>query len=66
MDDQQYSDDSAEIDTEAQARRAFLKKVSSATATAPAVALLMAANLKAAKAQVVYGGGSNTGGSGSS
>lgn len=51
-----------ELDTEAQARRVFLRKVSRASAAAPAVALLMAANIKPASAQRAYGGG----GSGSS
>ena len=52
------------IDPEAQARRDFLKKVGTAGATVPAVALLLAANFKAASAQE-NGGGSGSG-SGSS
>lgn len=49
--------------TEADARREFIKKLGKASAAAPAIALLMAANYK--DAQAVNGGGSS-GGSGSS
>ncbi len=48
--------------TEAQARREFIKRVSKASAAAPAVALLMAASFKDAKAADPSGGS----GSGSS
>jgi hypothetical protein len=50
-------------DSELEARRQFLRKIGKASAMAPAVALLLAANLKTAKAQDQYGGGSSTGGS---
>ncbi len=50
-------------DPEAMARREFLKTVGKAAATAPAVALLIAANTKVASAQVAdtYGGGCGCG-----
>ena len=50
-------------DPEAMARRDFLKNVGKAAATAPAVALLLAAGTKAASAQVndTYGGGGGCG-----
>jgi hypothetical protein len=50
--------------TEADARREFIKKLGKASAAAPAIALLMAANYKDAQAQ--NGGGSGSSGSGSS
>lgn len=53
-------------DPEVQTRREFLKKVGKAGATAPAVALLMAANFKTGNAIAsTYdgGGGSGSGGS---
>jgi len=46
-------------------RREFLKKVGKATATLPAVTLLLAASAKPASAQDLYNGGSGSG-SGSS
>ena len=55
--------------TESDARREFIKKLGKASAAAPAVALLMAANFKDAQAADPYGtaGGSGSGsGSGSS
>jgi len=53
-------------DAEAMERREFLKKVGKAGATAPAVALLMAASFKSGDAIAQqYGGGSGNG-SGSS
>jgi hypothetical protein len=54
---------------EVEARRTFLKNVGKMTATAPAVALLLAASTKSASAQSPYAGdsaGDGTGGSGSS
>lgn len=51
-------------DPEATARREFLKKIGKAGATAPAVALLMAANFTAAQAQSQYGGGATSCGTG--
>jgi hypothetical protein len=57
------------IDAESQARRQFLKRVGTASATIPAVSLLLAASFKRASAQSIYGdasGGDATGGSGSS
>jgi hypothetical protein len=48
---------SAGPDLEADARREFLRKVGRASAAAPAVALLMTANLKPANAQSTYGSG---------
>ena len=53
-------------DSEADARREFIKKVGKAGAAAPAVALLMAANFKSAQAQSTYGGGGCGCGTGSS
>ena len=59
-------------ETEVEARRTFLKRAGKATATAPAVALLLAASTKAASAQSPYcqqepgGSGSAPGCSGSS
>ena len=41
-------------ETEVEARRTFLKRAGKATATAPAVALLLAASTKAASAQSPY------------
>ena len=49
-------------DLENEARRDFLKKVGKASATAPAVGLLLAASLKSDRAQA----GDTTGGCGSS
>ena len=62
MDDKQHIEEQAGLDPEADARRAFLKKMGKASAAAPAVALLMAANMKPANAQT-YGGGSGSGSS---
>jgi len=53
-------------DSEADARREFIRKVGKAGAAAPAVALLMAANFKSAQAQSTYGGGGCGCGTGSS
>ena len=56
-----------ELDKETILRREFLRKVGKATATAPAVALLMAASAKPASAVDGYGAcGDSEGGSGSS
>ena len=56
-----------EPDSEALARRAFLKKVSVASATVPAISLLLAARFKPASAQVApYGPGGTGSGSGGS
>ena len=53
----------AELDVEAKARREFLKRIGKAGATAPAVALLLAANVKSASATPqTYGGGCGCGG----
>ena len=50
----QNSQQSMPVDaTEADARREFIKKIGKASAAAPAVALLMAANYKDAHAQPV-------------
>ena len=46
---------------DAQARRTFLKRVGKATATAPAVALLLSATSKAASAQSPYAPGDTAG-----
>ncbi|MFO1321398.1 MAG: hypothetical protein U1F52_17435 [Burkholderiales bacterium] len=48
---------------EQQARREFLQRTGKASASAPAVALLLAASFKNSQAQTTYG---PTGGSGSS
>ena len=48
---------------EAEARREFIKKVGKASAAAPAVALLMAANYKDAQANGAASGGSGSGSS---
>ena len=57
-------------DAEIEARRDFLKKLGAASATAPAVALLLAGSLKSGRAEANPGGGSGSGctsgGSGSS
>jgi len=45
------------LDVEAKARREFLKRVGKIGATAPTVALLLAANAKPASACSQYGGG---------
>jgi hypothetical protein len=51
-----------ELDVEAKARREFLKRIGTAGATAPAVALLLAANVKSATATPqMYGGGCGCG-----
>ena len=47
-------------DVDASARRDFIKKVSKASAAAPAVALLLAANFKSANAESTYTGGSGS------
>ena len=54
-------------DAEIEARRDFLKKLGAASATAPAVALLVAGSLKSGRAEANPGGGSgsSSGGSGS-
>ena len=52
-------------DDETVVRRDFLKRVGKATATAPAIALLMAANAKPASAKNPYSSGGSCG-SGSS
>jgi hypothetical protein len=57
---------SSEPDSESDARRVFLRKVGRASAAAPAVALLMAANIKPANAQRAYGSGNGGSASGSS
>jgi hypothetical protein len=49
--------DERAVDPEQQARREFLKRLSAASASVPAVSLLLAANFKAASAQEPYGGG---------
>jgi hypothetical protein len=46
---------------DAEARRTFLKRVGKATATAPAVALLLSASSKAASAQSAYAPGDTAG-----
>jgi hypothetical protein len=57
----QNSQQSMPVDaTEADARREFIKKIGKASAAAPAVALLMAANYKDAQAQVPASGGSGS------
>ena len=48
-------------ETEVEARRTFLKRAGMATATAPAVALLLAASTKAASAQSPYSPGDTAG-----
>lgn len=50
-------------DPESRARREFLKKVGQASVTAPAVALLLAANVRSASATTVQYGGNGTPGS---
>ena len=60
MDDHLSKDRQEQQDPETSARRSFLKKVGKAGAAAPAVALLMTANMKAAEAQVPSGGGSGS------
>jgi hypothetical protein len=52
----QFKPIQAELDVEAKARREFLKRVGKVGATAPAVALLLAANAKPASACSQYGG----------
>jgi hypothetical protein len=68
MDEQRTIDqdklEQSELDVEAQARREFLKRVGTVGATAPAVALLLAANAKSSSACSHYGGGCQTGGCG--
>ena len=59
----QAKTEQAELDVEAKARREFLKRIGKAGATAPAVALLLAANVKSASAiPYTYGGGCGCGG----
>jgi hypothetical protein len=60
--EQDQAPDTAEekVDTETQARREFIKKLAKASAAAPAVALLLAANSKSAQAGPTYGGGSGS------
>jgi hypothetical protein len=58
----QAKTEQAELDVEAKARREFLKRIGKAGATAPAVALLLAANVKSASAiPYTYGGGCGCG-----
>lgn len=53
------------LDEEARARREFLKNVGRASVTAPAVALLLAANVRSASATPnQYGGGGSGSGCG--
>jgi hypothetical protein len=66
MSDELTRPDAAEptADPERTARRQFLRKLSAAGATVPAVSLLLAANFKAASAQgQPYGGGTGCGSS---
>ena len=65
MDEIRYTENQGQADAETEARRLFIKKVGRASAVAPAVALLIAANLKSAQAQSQYGSGGGSG-SGSS
>lgn len=59
----QFKPMQGELDVEAKARREFLKRIGKAGATAPAVALLLAANVKSASAvPQQYGGGGCGGG----
>ena len=51
MDSQDKKERAGLSETEVEARRTFLKRAGKATATAPAVALLLAASTKAASAQ---------------
>lgn len=53
----------ADRDVESEARRDFLKKVGKASATAPAVGLLLAASFKSDRAVGYDGGGSGSGSS---
>ena len=61
MDSQDKKGRAGLSETEVEARRTFLKRAGKATATAPAVALLLAASTKAASAQSPYSAG-DTGG----
>jgi hypothetical protein len=63
MDEKQRESNADPRDAEIQARRTFLKQVGKASAMAPAVALLLAAQMKTAKAGDQYGGGSGSGSS---
>jgi len=47
-------------DAEIEARRDFLKKLGAASATAPAVALLLAGSLKSGRAEAGNSGGSGS------
>ena len=60
---QQPAPPDAAESTEAKARREFIKRVGKASAAAPAVALLMAASFKDAKAKSDPSGGSGSGSS---
>ena len=71
-DEKKVQDKIQSADSETEARRGFLKRIGSASAAVPALALLLAANSKMALAQSPYSGssggstgGSSTGGSGS-
>ena len=61
MDSQNKKGRAGLSETEVEARRTFLKRVGKATATAPAVALLLAASTKAASAQSPYSPGDTSG-----
>ena len=61
MDSQDRKDRAGLSGTEREARRTFLTRVGKATATAPAVALLLAASTKAATAQSPYAPGDTAG-----
>lgn len=52
-----------QADDDVTARRDFIKRMGKASAAAPAIALLMAANFKSANAQSTYGGGCGSGSS---
>jgi hypothetical protein len=61
MDSQDKKGRAGLSETEVEARRTFLKRAGRATATAPAVALLLAASTKAASAQSPYSPGDTAG-----
>jgi hypothetical protein len=58
--DQNSQQSTSSDGTEADARREFIKKLGKASAAAPAIALLMAANYKDAQAQTQPSGGSGS------
>jgi hypothetical protein len=66
MDDKELLETRAEgqsgLDSETKARRQFLIKVSTVSATAPAVAVMLAAGLTPSKARALNGGGSGSSG----